>query len=172
MAEPAYMSIQGEKQGNITSGCNTAESIGNNYKAEHADEFLVNAFEHIIRRPVDTQSGQPSGQRVHGAATIVKEFDKASPLMYQALCTGERLPSVVIKWYRTNMQGQLEHYFTHTFEDAVLTSCEPVMYDRQDKSNEMFTHLEKWKWTYRKVKWEHVVAGTNAEDDWRSPVEA
>ncbi|MDV3443847.1 type VI secretion system tube protein Hcp, partial [Pseudomonas otitidis] len=36
------------------------------------------------------QSGQPTGQRVHKPLMITKVFDKSSPLIFNALTSGER----------------------------------------------------------------------------------
>lgn len=65
MPTPAYISIQGKTQGNITQGAFTADSVGNVYQEGHEDQILVQEVEHLIATPTDPQSGQPSGQRVH-----------------------------------------------------------------------------------------------------------
>ncbi|RLC15511.1 MAG: type VI secretion system tube protein Hcp, partial [Deltaproteobacteria bacterium] len=70
MPTPAYMTIEGEKQGPITAGAFTEDSVGNIWQEEHTEELLVNGFSHVIHIPTDPQSGQPSGQRVHGPLTI------------------------------------------------------------------------------------------------------
>ncbi len=72
MPIPAYMSIEGESQGDITEGANTEDSVGNDYQEEHEDEFLVQEFQHEISVPTNPQSGQPSGQRVHGHLVVTK----------------------------------------------------------------------------------------------------
>jgi type VI secretion system secreted protein Hcp len=170
MPTPAYMSIEGTTQGNITAGCFTEDSVGNIYVEGHEDEVLVEAFKHNIIIPRDPQSGQPTGQRVHQPVTITKVYDKSSPLLYQALCSGERLPRVEIKWYRTSPAGKQEHYFTHVLEDAVIVDINAAMPNCQDPGQAHFTHLEEVSMTYRKITWEHVVAGTSGSDDWRTPI--
>jgi type VI secretion system secreted protein Hcp len=42
----------------------------------------------------------------------------------------------------------------------------------QDPAKAEFTQLVEVSVAYRKVTWEHGVAGTSGSDDWRSPVEA
>lgn len=91
MPTPAYMTIEGELQGLITAGTFTEESVGNVYQEGHEDQILVEAFDHNVTLPRDPQSGQPSGQRVHGPIEITKVFDKSSPLLYAALTSGERM---------------------------------------------------------------------------------
>lgn len=170
MPTPAYMSIEGTTQGNITAGCFTEDSVGNIYVEGHEDEVLVEAFRHELIIPRDPQSGQPTGQRVHQPVTITKVYDKSSPLLYQALCSGERMTKVKIKWYRTSPAGKQEHYFTHVLEDAVIVDINATMPNCQDPGQSHFTHLEEVSMTYRKITWEHVVAGTSGSDDWRSPI--
>ena len=169
MPTPAYMSIEGTKQGNITQGTLTADSVGNIWQQGHEDEILVEAFKHTVMVPTDPQSGQPTGQRVHRPLTITKVYDKSSPLLYQALTSGERLPKVVIKWYRTTLEGQLEHYFSHELEDAVIVDITAKMPNCQDPSQAHFTHLEDVTFTYRKITWTHQKASTAGSDDWRAP---
>ena len=50
---------------------------------------------------------------------ITKVFDKASPLIFNSLTSGERL-SARLEWYRTSSTGTQEHYFTIELEDAVI----------------------------------------------------
>ena len=64
MPIPAYMSVEGVTQGLITEGALTEESVGNMYQEGHDDSFMVQAFEHCINIPRDSQSGQPSGTAV------------------------------------------------------------------------------------------------------------
>jgi type VI secretion system secreted protein Hcp len=172
MPTPAYLTIEGSKQNEITKEAFTQQSVGNIYQEGHENEILVQAFEHQLQVPVDSQSGQPSGQRLHKPMTITKVFDKSSPLLYQALTTGEVLTKCELKWYRTSTTGTQEHYFTMTLEDAIITSIEAVMPNCQDPSQSHFTHLEKVSFSYRKIKWDHTVAGTSGEDDWRTPIVA
>ncbi len=73
------MSITGTKQGLITAGAFTEDSVGNTYQEGHEDQVMVQGFNHEVIIPRDPQSGQPTGQRVHKPVVITKVFDKASP---------------------------------------------------------------------------------------------
>jgi type VI secretion system secreted protein Hcp len=169
MPTPAYMSIEGTNQGLITAGAFTEDSVGNIYVEGHEDEFIVQAFNHEVIIPRDPQSGQPTGQRVHQPLTVTKVFDKSSPLLYQALTSGERLTNAEIKWYRTSSLGTQENYFTMRLQDAVIVGIRSYMPNCQDPSMSSFTHLEEISFTYRMIEWEHNVAGTAGSDDWRAP---
>ncbi len=170
MPTPAYLTVEGEKQGLITAGTFTDDSVGNIWQEGHEDEILVNGFSHDVIIPTDPQSGQPSGQRAHKPLIITKVFDKASPLLYQALTSGERLTKCEIKWFRTSSTGTQEHYFTHELEDATIISINARMPNCQDPGMSHFTHLEDVAFSYRKITWTHEIAGTSGSDDWRAPV--
>ena len=167
MATPAYMSVTGEKQGLITAGAFTADSVGNIYQEGHEDQVMVQAFSHQVIIPRDPQSGQPTGQRVHKALCITKVFDKSSPLLLSALTSGEKMSEVIIEWYRTSASGTQELYYTTKLEDAIIVEIKDYMHNCQDPANSHFTHLEDVHFTYRKITWTHEVCGTTGSDDWR-----
>ncbi|MDH5232480.1 MAG: Hcp family type VI secretion system effector [Gammaproteobacteria bacterium] len=164
-----YMMIEGEKQGLITGGACTADSIGNDYVEEHADEFLVLGFDHQVTLPRDPRSGKPTGTRVHQPFVVTKAFDKSSPLLYNALTSGENLPTCEMRWYRTSTMGTLENYFTMKLEDAIIVDIRAYMPNVQDPGNASYTHLETVSLAYRKIEWTHEICGTTGEDDWRAP---
>jgi type VI secretion system secreted protein Hcp len=165
---PAYMAIEGSKQGLITKDTFTQDSVGKIYQQGHEDEILVQAFEHQVIRPTDPQSGQPTGDRVHKPLMITKVFDRSSPLLFSALTTGESL-NCTLKWYRP-ADGGVEHYFTIELVDAIIVDIQSKMPNCQDPEQAHFTHLEDVYFSYREISWEHVVSNTSASDDWRKPV--
>ncbi|MDH5387815.1 MAG: Hcp family type VI secretion system effector [Gammaproteobacteria bacterium] len=167
MPIPAFMSVEGVTQGMITEGALSEESVGNLYQEGRDDQFMVQAFEHSIMIPRDSQSGQPSGTRIHKPLTVTKVFDKASPLLYQALVTGESL-ICRIEWYRTSSEGLNEHYFTHELEGAAIVDIKSIMPNCQDPNTAHFTHLEEVSFSYSTITWTHEVAGTEGTDDWRA----
>ena len=168
MAQPAYIRIEGVTQGLISSGASTEASIGNRCQSGHEDEIMAQEISHIVTVPTDTQSGQPSGQRVHKPFVFTCSLNKAVPLLYNALTKGERLNNVEVHWFRTSMSGGAEHYFTTKLEDAIITDINLVMPNAQDKNNNDKTELFQVSLNYRKIIWEHVVAGTSGSDDWRN----
>lgn len=170
MPTPAYIKIEGQTQGNITAGAFTSDSVGNVFVEGHEDEILVQEIKHLISVPTDPQSGQPSGQRVHKPFTFTSSLNKATPLMYQALASGEMLPTVEINWYRTSVEGKQEHFFTTKLEDATIVEISTVLPHAQRSENADFTQLIKVSMAYRKIAWSHVTAGTEGADDWRKPI--
>lgn len=79
MPTPAYLLIEGERQGVISFGAFTESSVGNIYQEGFEDNILVQSISHSMKIPTDRQSGQPTGQRVHGPFMITKVIDKSTP---------------------------------------------------------------------------------------------
>ena len=167
MPVPAYMSVEGVSQGMISEGAMSEDSIGTLFQEGHDEQFIVQAFEHNITVPRDKQSGQRSGRPVHNPLKVTKMFDKSSPLLYQAMVSGEQL-TCTIEWYRTSADGQQEHYFTHELEGATIVDIKASMPNCQDTSAAEFTHLEEISFSYSTINWVHEVAGTEGAADWRT----
>jgi type VI secretion system secreted protein Hcp len=160
MPMPSHLTLQGEKQGKIEGSCDMKGREGT---------ILVHAMNHDIHIPRDPQSGLPSGKRIHGPLSIVKEYDKSSPKLYQALCTGEHMKEVTIKWYRIDKTGSEEHYFTHKMEDAIVVTMKPYMPVAFLPENEPYRHMEEVAFTYKKIKWTWETDGIESEDSWAEP---
>jgi type VI secretion system secreted protein Hcp len=155
------MTLTGKTQGAIAGPC----------QMEGREEtILIQAFNHEVRIPRDIQTGLSTGKRIHNAFSIVKTFDMASPLLYQALCTGEEFSDVTLKWYRINEGGQEEHYFTHLLTDAICVSIRPWMPNCLDPATESYTHMEEVSFTYKMIDWTEEVAGKASSDSWLVPV--
>jgi type VI secretion system secreted protein Hcp len=172
MAMPAYMTIKGTTMGNITEGAFTVESVGNIYQEGHENEIMIQAFSHEVIIPRDPQSGQPTGQRVHKPFKISKVCDKTSPLLMQALTTGELLKEVTINWYRTSATSSRELYYITKLEDAIIVNIKGYMHNCQDQTTAHLTQMEDVEFSYRKITWEHKIGNTESSDDWRTPAAA
>lgn len=171
MASPAYMTVQGATQGFISKGAFTSESVGNLFQEGHEDEIYVLAAEANVMKPTDPQSGQPTGTRVHKPFRITKLFDKASPLLWQALCNGEPL-QIELNFYRTSNRGGTEQYYTIKLTDAVIVDMKGYFLNPQIPEYQALGHLEDVSLVYRAIEWTHQVAGTSGHDDWRKPASA
>jgi len=172
MPTPCYISIEGESQGLITAGASSLDSVGDAFVEGHEDEMMVQQFSHVVTVPTDPQSGQPSGQRVHKPFKFTVALNKAVPLLYNALASGESLSSLELKWYRTSVEGKQENFFTTALEGASIVNIECEMPHCQDPTNSNFTQNLTVSISYRKIVWDHVNAGTSGSDDWRTPIEA
>ncbi len=151
MPTPCYISITGQTQGNITAGAFTADSVGNIYVQGHEDEMLVQEFLHNVTVPTDPQSGQPAGQRAHKPFIFTVALNKAVPLMYNALASGEMLPTTELHWWRTSVEGKQEHYFTTRLTDSTIVDMKLHMPHCQDPAKREFTQLLEVSLAYRKM---------------------
>lgn len=168
MSNVAYMTVKGKTQQEISVGATTGASIGNIWQEGHENESLVFMFESNAIVPRDPNSGTAIGTRRHQPTVIVKPLDKSSPLLWQALASGESL-EISVKFWRTSTDGMQEHYFTIDYTDAVLVEGKVLLADVLDESNSSKGDQEQWAFTYRKAEWTHEKAGTSAADDWRAP---
>lgn len=160
MPLPAHLTLEGENQGAIEGSCEMEGREGT---------ILVQALNHEVSIPRDPQTGLATGKRVHHPLTILKALDKSTPLLYQALTSGEHMKTVEIKWYRIGPMGTEDHYFTTRLEDAIIVSVRPVIGNCLEPSAENMPHLEEVSFTYRKAIWRWEPDGIESEDDWRAP---
>lgn len=159
MPMPAYLTLEGTKQGKVEGSVTQKGREGT---------ILVQGLAHEVRIPRDRQNGSATSSRVHEPMTVTKTVDKASPKLYQMLTTGEELKSVEVKWYRIDPAGREEHYFTTKLEGAVIVSVKPSLPNCLDPQFENLSHMEDVSFTYRKAIWTWVPDGIEAEDDWEN----
>ncbi|MCI3945323.1 type VI secretion system tube protein Hcp [Pseudomonas syringae] len=166
MPTPAYLSITGTTQGLITEGASAADSIGGTGLSDHNDQSMILAFTHEIIVPYNPHSGDNTGPHINKAVCITKVFDKASPLLSNALAKGELLQEVKIEWYRTAGTGKQERYYTTTLTDAKIVGIKDYMPNCQDPANAHFTHLQDVHFSYAKIVWSHTEANTTGSYNW------
>lgn len=161
-----FMEVEGVTQGMISAGASSEASLGDKAVEGHDNEMVVLSAEHTIVIPRDAQSGQPSGSRLHQPLKVTCYLDKATPLMQQALVTGESL-AAEIKFYRTNSEEPTappEHYYTIELQGVV------VMMSRMwvPASDPEKRQLVEYQLSYSTITWTHEVSGTEGADDWRT----
>jgi len=141
-----YATIEGHVQGVIKGDCEITDK---------KDSIIILGFEQMVEIPRDIHTGLPTGQRIHHPLSIIKYMDKSSPLLYQAICTGESM-NVTIKFYRTDGSNPEEHYYTITLTNAI--SVEMKSYS---------PNQEKVSFTYETIRWTEVNSGIYWEDSWK-----
>ncbi len=101
---------------------------------------LVNAFEHEVRRPIDSATGKATGKRQHGTVKIWKEIDKASPILAQALYDGVKLQSAQARFWYAAPDGTENNYFTCTLEGVrIVSHTVKQLHNRFDNGKDMST---------------------------------
>ena len=175
MPTPAFMSVTGAKQGNISANAGTEASIGLKAVKGHEDQILVQAIQHDLNVPRDPQTGQATGQRVHMPFIVTKCVDASSPLLFTALTLGENITKIVIDYMKTNSNGAQVNYFTVTLENAIIVDMKSYMPNCLDPACSHFTNMEDVSFTYGKILWDFKGDGitaisTSGADDWRNPI--
>jgi type VI secretion system secreted protein Hcp len=155
------MSITGQTQGNISEGA--CEMTG------REDTILCQALDHEVYIPHDSQTGHPTGKRVHRELKVTKYFDKTSPLLYKSAATGEHMTEVKLDFYRITPGGSEEHYFTIRLEDAIIVSVKPWVPNALELENEILQYMEDVSFTYRKIYWTWEPDSIPTDDDWLVP---
>ncbi|MBW7982024.1 type VI secretion system tube protein TssD [Enterobacillus tribolii] len=82
MSSIIYMRIKGKKQGLISAGCGSFDSIGNKYQAGHEDDIFVLSYQHLTTRSQHVN---------HQPVLILKLIDKSSLLVVFILLEGNLL---------------------------------------------------------------------------------
>lgn len=158
MPMPGNLRITGEVQGEIEGSFEHDDS-------ERDGTILVQAFDHVVEIPTDSR-GVASGRRTHAPITITKEIDRSTPMLYQALCTGELLTEVQLDWYRIDGSGDDELYFSMLMENAMITRIHPWVPNVLDQSNAQMKHMEDLSIAYESIIWTWEPDGIEYEDTW------
>ena len=155
-AQQMYVTIRGAKQGP--------------FKGETAGgKIPVLAFVSETDSPRDPASGLPTGKRMHKPIVITKEWDAASPQLYNALTQNENLPSVVIEFYKTNSNGVGEAFEVITLTNASVSSFKQYS---SMPSGAALGEREKWVeevgLTFQKIEIENKQSKIVAADTWEA----
>ena len=99
----------------------------------------------LLSRPILSPS-QPAGQRAHKPFIFTVALNKAVPLMYNALASGEMLPTTELHWWRTSVEGKQEHYFTTRLTDSTIVDMKLHMPHCGIRRNASSPSCSKFHW--------------------------
>jgi type VI secretion system secreted protein Hcp len=134
--------------------------------AGREDTVEVLEFNHRVYLPTDRDDGSITGTRKHDDLVVHKAFDKASPLLYQKVCTGETIPKITIQWYDITDQGEEKPYFEHILVNCKVSSVRSYMHNVKDKTKEQFVHQEELTIRYEKMTWNFLDGNLQHTDEW------
>lgn len=157
MANHGYMSITGQKQGLISAGCSSHESIGNKCQIAHVDEIMVLSFVHQMSNAENSQHA------LHGPVIIDKNIDKATPLLAQALANRE-VVNCELTFYRVSKFGSQEKFFTVKLKECLIANQLMVMPHTTSENDAQ--PQEKIAIRYRDITWTHHLANTSGWASW------
>ena len=161
MPMPFQMTLTGQTLGAISNDCCTMQGRENT--------ILCQALNHEVYIPRDIQTGLPTGKRVHNALTVTKVFDRASPLLFQALTSGEQMTDVTLDFYKVDEYGKEKLYYKIKLEKAIIVSIKPWIPNALDPTRDKFTHMEDVSFTYSKIIWNNIEKNTESQDSWQEP---
>jgi len=166
MALNAYLKLKGQKSGEVK---------GSVTQKGRADSMMVIAYEHEIVTPRDVASGLPTGKRQHKPLMILKEIDKASPLLYSILVNNENISTWKLEFWTPQQKaavgtGSEVQYYTIELVNANICQIDQFMLNNKNPDLTKYAPSEKIFFTYQKITWTWVDGGITAEDDWEAPV--
>lgn len=159
MALPVYIELEGKKQGKIDGG-----------GARKGREKMIEAtaVRHTVHVPTDTHTGQITGNRIHGPFTFVKEIDKASPPLQQAMVTGEVLTTFTAHFWRVAPDGKETEFYKIELEEAQISSITTILPDTHREGQ--LKPQEEVAVRYTTITWTYLDGNLVATDSWLSPV--
>lgn len=165
MALNAYLKLKGAKQGDIKGSVTQKGREG---------MIAVHSFHHEIISPRDAASGLPTGKRQHRPITIIKEIDKSTPLLHEALTNNENITSWELKCYNPKTSpaggaGQETNHFTIKLTNASISDIADIMENNLDPEDAKLPLMQQISFTYQKIEWTWVDGGITSEDDWETP---
>lgn len=168
-ADQYFLKVTGKKQGAMVGGVTQKGREG---------QIAVQNFRYEVTSPRDPQSGLPTGKRMHKPFTIVMEWDRSSPLLFNALVNNENLPTVELHVWGPQMKaamgmGSEVEISTFKLTNANLASWR-ILTEAPNtaagvpsaKSNV----LVEVSFTFQKIEMTHLNGGVMGMDDWESRV--
>ena len=161
MALNAYLSLKGNKQGDIKGSVTQKGREG---------KLMIIAFNHEVVSPRDAASGLPTGKPQHKPISVTKEADKATPLLYSALVNNEQITTWKLEFWEPSSTGAEKQFYTIELENASIAGIRAEMLNNKYPENMQHREREHIAFCYQKITWTYVDGGVTAQDDWESPV--
>lgn len=144
MSDIVYLRLAGKKQGAISSGCGSSESMGNRWQIGHEDEIFAFALSNSMARTINHANIQE--------LIFCKPTDKSSPLLCNAITNNEQL-FLEFYFYRISRYGRWEKYYYIQLRGASLSSIQSYF-----SSGE--SHIEIITIKYDYILCKHLIANT------------
>ncbi len=146
------------------------ECPGSSEKEGREDTCDVFEIEHGLHSPHMTATGQPTGSRIHSPLRVVKQVDKATPLLLSALCMNKVFKEVTLDYYRIDPDGRQEvKYYTVTLKKARISEMRPYVPNTLVQANERLHHMEMVSMVYEEIEWQWLPDSIVAADRWSEP---
>lgn len=149
MADIIYLTLKGSKQGLISAGCSSYDSIGNKYQENHIDEILVYSTTYDLVRKQNVS---------HAPFLMTKADDKASPLLLSSIANNELL-DCIFNYYRIDKSGVMTPYKTIRLTKASIIRITNESPNSLTDNN--LQSIEKISLLYESITCSHNIANTS-----------
>ncbi|HGY1114749.1 Hcp family type VI secretion system effector [Providencia rettgeri] len=149
MSNIIYLKLTGERQGLISRGCGTEDSIGNKFQLNHQDEIFITQY---------SESTSRMQNMTHHPIDFIKMIDKSTPLLLVANSNNEKL-QLELSIYKTTTNGTMEKYLVVKINEAYIINRN-VRIPHSINSNDMQPE-ESFSIIYRDITYNHITAGTS-----------
>ena len=129
------------------------------------------SFRAGVMSPIDTtitrvpvKGGRTTGRHQHSPITILKKINKSSPLILKALCQNERIDSAEFQFYRTDMAGSDENFFTILVENGFISKVEQIS-QAESIEGHMDFPVEEVEISYSRIKWTSIADSIEYADN-------
>jgi len=125
-------------------------------------------------QPYDSITGQATTRRHHHVLTVMKDIDKASPVLMGKLAEGQHIQQLTLNFYLASPEQQpgnppvepLQPYYEITLEDVcVIAFSHTMVY----KGNDKFAHMDKISFIYDVIRLRWLDGNIVAQDHWNGP---
>lgn len=136
---------------------------------KHAEWIEITSFNHSMEQPASataSNAGGATAERVnHGTFNFTHLLDKASPKLYEAVCTGKHIKEVTLELCRAG--GDKLKYMEIKLEQVLVSSIAPSGAAGRDfPSEDVSFSYGKIKWTYTQQKRADGAGGGNVSAGW------
>jgi type VI secretion system secreted protein Hcp len=165
MALNAYLSLSGQKQGQIKGSVTQKGREG---------KIMVIAAEHEVLWLRDVASGTATGKRQHKPFVITKEIDISSPRLYTALAGNETFTDWELQFWAPKVgstaaaAGVEVMRYTVRLTNAAICDIRFHMLNNKNPELARYVEYEEVAFAYQKIEWTWVPTALSASDSWLS----
>ena len=131
------------------------------------DKIVICGVTAEVAAEIDSTSGLPqSGKSKHKPMVLLKEFDRASPALYESLKNGTKHDKATLEFWRMPPGGGGEQmYYTINLEGVQVAGIQMSMPNTQVAANEMVPELEELSLTYSEISYVFSAGGKEGGTD-------
>ena len=137
----------------LAASLKLASVTGPSMQKGREGDIAVVAMRHGVQSEVDPKTGQPTGDRLHGLLTIVKNLDFATPELHEAHRSGRELTDWVLRFFHLPRSGPEAHYFTIALTKAKIAAIRLVMPTTAEPDMASVHEYEEVDFAYESIGW-------------------